>query len=299
MTSPPEGSQRTNPARWNWKWCFARRRENRAFLTENAWTTGPVGIQASRPKGKPMIISHRHHFIFVHLGRTGGCSLTAALARHCGPEDVITPVDDSCPGQNYRGFRRHNSAQRIRAKVGAAIWNDYFKFTIERNPWDKIVSRYWGFAGSDRKHLYWRIWESIFRQPMSFPMWFRMKVWQWRLLGRPLAHYRQYTQNGRVLVDFIGRYENRGQHLAMLSKRLGFFIDPDIRAGEPTHKVRRPNAELFDPWMLGIVEQAFRNDLQLLGYRFDQPPPPDALLFSDGELLSSTSPLSAPQTQSK
>jgi len=64
-----------------------------------------------------MIVSHRHKFIFIHLGRTGGRSLTVALARHSGRKEVITETAD-LPGRNAEGFGRHDPARKIRAKVG-------------------------------------------------------------------------------------------------------------------------------------------------------------------------------------
>src|SRR5688500_18896678 len=129
-----------------------------------------------------MIVSHRHKFIFVHLGRTGGRSLTTALARHCGPDDIITPICRECPGQNSCGFGRHDTARQIRAKVGEQVWNDYFKFTFERNPWEKVVSRYWAYASGSHKKAYKMVWERLTGRPLSFGAWFRMKVWQGRLV---------------------------------------------------------------------------------------------------------------------
>ena len=39
-----------------------------------------------------MIASHRHRFVFVKTRKPAGTSLEIALSRHCGPEDVITPI---------------------------------------------------------------------------------------------------------------------------------------------------------------------------------------------------------------
>ena len=235
-----------------------------------------------------MIVSHRHKFIFVHLGRTGGRSLTEALARHCGPDDIITWTSRHVPGRNCRGFGRHDRAREIRAKVGERVWNDYFKFTFERNPWEKIVSRYWAYASGSGGKAYKQIWQQVTGQPLSFAAWFRMKVWQGRLLGlghiRLPAQFGDYSEQGRILVDFIGRCENRAEHVAQLSEHLRIDIQDDLRHGSEFHHDRKPYTELFDPWMQRVVERVFRRDLALLGYRFGQPHPTNALWIENGRV---------------
>lgn len=235
-----------------------------------------------------MIVSHRHKFIFVHLGRTGGRSLTEALARHCGPDDIITWTSRNVPGQNAAGFGRHDRAREIRAKVGERVWNEYFKFTFERNPWEKIVSRYWAYASGSGGKAYKRLWQRVTGRPLSFPAWFRMKVWQGRLLGlghiRLPAQLRDYTDREQIIVDFIGRVENRAMHVELLSKRLGIDIQDDLRHGAEFHHERRPYTELFDPWMQRVIERVFRRDLALLGYRFGQSAPREALWIEQGRV---------------
>ena len=241
-----------------------------------------------------MIVSHRHKFIFVHLGRTGGRSLTEALARHCGPDDIITWTSGKVRGQNAAGFGRHDSAREIRAKVGERVWNEYFKFTFERNPWEKIVSRYWGYAGGNHRGGYKLIWQRIFGQPLGFPAWFRMKVWHGRLVGlghiRFPAHYRDYTERDRILVDFIGRCENRAEHLAAIGQRIGVDIRDDLRHGSEFHHERKPYTELYDSWMQRMVERVFARDLALLGYQFGKPHPTDALWIEDGGVRQAAGP---------
>jgi hypothetical protein len=225
-----------------------------------------------------MIISHKHKFIFIHLGRTAGRSLTVALAPHCGEEDIITPAG-KVPGRNNRGFTRHFTALEIRNAIGRERFEEYFKFTIERNPWEKIVSRYWAYAGDPEKSLYKRIPEWVLGRPLTFKEWFELRILQARFLT--FGHYRfprhwpDYTENDRLLVDFIGRYENLTAHLAVLSDRLGFPITLTARRGTALHKQRIPYTELFDDRMRQIVEAYFAKDLAFLGYRFGEPPPLD------------------------
>lgn len=33
-------------------------------------------------------------------------------------------------------------AQLVKNRISSNIWTEYFKFTVERNPWDKTLSHY-------------------------------------------------------------------------------------------------------------------------------------------------------------
>ncbi len=223
-----------------------------------------------------MIVSHKHRFIFVHLGRTAGRSLTAAIAPHCGRDDIVTPAGYRT-GRNYAGFKRHFTAQEIRARIGRDRFEDYFKFTIERNPWDKIVSRYWAYAAEPHKSFYKRVPEWISGRPLSFDEWFELRVLQARFLTfghyRFPRHYDCYMEDENPLVDFIGRYENLTEHLAVISDRIGIPIVLAKTRGTGRHKERIPYTERFDERKKRIVETWFRKDLDYLGYRFGEPPP--------------------------
>src|SRR6185312_12550479 len=113
-----------------------------------------------------MILSHKYRFIFLKTRKTAGTSVEVSLARCCGPRDVLTPV---CPeGEALRGglglgprnhgpplrqyglrdwlrlllkgrpmpgswFYNHMPAREVRARVGARVWDSYFKFCFERD----------------------------------------------------------------------------------------------------------------------------------------------------------------------
>jgi len=229
-----------------------------------------------------MIVSHKHKFIFVHLGRTAGRSLTAALAPYCAADDVVTPAGKGT-GRNHDGFERHFTAQEIRAAVGRDVFDSYFKFAIERNPWDKIVSRYWAYAGVKDKPAYKKVPEWITGKPLSFRQWFELRVLQARFLTfghyRFPRHYEAYMEDGKPLVNFIGRYENLTAHLAVISERIGVPIVLEEQRGTSRHKERVAYTELFDARMNGIVEDWFAKDLAFLGYRFGEPPPMNYIEF--------------------
>ncbi len=230
-----------------------------------------------------MIVSHEHKFIFVHLKRTSGRAIQAALLPHLGPDDIYTPMrptgnKPALPGQNHAGFERHMLAREIRERVGAKVWDEYFTFAMERNPWDKTLSRYWAFV--NRENLHNTVYTKLKGKQMSFEHW----LWTRRLRGRWLGkkhyhlpnHFKCYTdENGEPIVDVIARFEHRDAHLAEVSRRIGVPIDSGVKVGTSTRKHdKRPYTEYFDqPWMRELMESHFAPDLALLGYRFGEPAP--------------------------
>ena len=124
-----------------------------------------------------MIASFRHRFIFLKTMKTAGTSFEMAIAGHCGPDDIVTPIDpgdeqqrmidgvvqarnysDPASEAAYRRaiaagpselserilqalprhrFTNHMSAAEVRALV-PDLWENSFKFTIERHPFEKV-----------------------------------------------------------------------------------------------------------------------------------------------------------------
>lgn len=89
-----------------------------------------------------MIISHAHGFIFLKTRKTAGSSIEATLYPHLGPDDIITGSDrDGTPRRNVDAdFSGHEGWRRIRDLAGEDNFRSYYRFCIERNPWDKTVS---------------------------------------------------------------------------------------------------------------------------------------------------------------
>ncbi len=121
-----------------------------------------------------MIVSHRYRFIFIKTRKTAGTSVEIALSKYCGPDDIVTEIEAEDEALRrrlgYRGPQNHRKplhrygahdwwrlvrARRravrywnhmgfrdVRRLVPAEVWNGYFKFCFERNPWSKALSFY-------------------------------------------------------------------------------------------------------------------------------------------------------------
>jgi Sulfotransferase family len=66
--------------------------------------------------------------IFVHIARTGGTSIETALTGNDWWK--ISPET------------KHLSARQLRVLVGEDKWTRYFKFSVVRNPWDRVISMF-------------------------------------------------------------------------------------------------------------------------------------------------------------
>lgn len=83
--------------------------------------------------------------IFIHLEKTGGTSVAQALRL-----DVKQQKKDP----NYdNGLTKHLSVRQAKKVFGTAVWNSSFRFTVIRNPWDRLVSKWFWRKDSQRLEL--------------------------------------------------------------------------------------------------------------------------------------------------
>ncbi len=231
-----------------------------------------------------MLLSHTHRFIFLKTKKTAGTSIEVSLSRYCdGPDDIITdlaPADQAlrdelhikpknrlAPWHSYRitdaylliargKFKRqfwgHMPASAVRERVGADIWNSYFKFAIDRNPWDKTISNYYwrcrGKTGQIDLDEYFRRYQGRFNH-YNFPV---------------------YSIDENVAVNFVGRYENLNADLTYALQQVGIEFDGWLpRAKGGARLDRRHYSEVLNEQQRDVIAHHFRAELQLLGYAFE------------------------------
>ena len=230
-----------------------------------------------------MIVSHKYRFIFLKTAKTAGTSIEIALSKHLGEQDIITPV--SAPDeairrslgfrgpQNYRiplrqhtplelaraiGFGRrkkfynHMPAHEVRGLLGEAIWNDYYKFCFERNPFDRVISLYfWCHKLEPRPTL------SEFLESPEIHL----------LTQRGIDIYSDST--GKVCVNRIGRYENLSEDLEEVRLAVGLPESLQLPMAKAAYRTdRRHYSELIDPDSRRRLEAIFSRELSLWKYRF-------------------------------
>jgi len=232
-----------------------------------------------------MIISHKHRFIFIKTAKTAGTSIEIFLSPHCGEEDVVTPIHPHVEphrARNHTGywnplpeffanrferfrhtmrdlrrgrkFINHLPARLARHRIAPEVWNGYFKFCVERNPWDKTLSHY---------HMLRRMVAENEGVDLDFDAYLAR--------GRFCTNIEKYTDlQGGLLVDQVIRYESLDEGLAEVFERFGIPFDGSlgVKAKADFRKDRRPYKEVYTDAQRETVERIFADEIRMHGYRF-------------------------------
>ena len=206
-----------------------------------------------------MLISEKHNFIFIHIYKNAGNSITHALrpfalsqwqwrARQ-GLEilSIPSPFFDPHP------FNGHIKASEIIDSLGRDKFNCFFSFAIVRNPWDWQVSLY-NYMLKDKTHHQ----HELAKELGNFEEYIK-----WRCENE--VRYQKdfiYSSNNELLVNFVGRYENLGTDFNLICSRIG------ISASLPKLNVSnyKPYQDYYTEKTRDLVRQAFEPDIKTFDY---------------------------------
>lgn len=199
-----------------------------------------------------------HRTIFVHIQKTGGESVRAAF------------------GQPRNSPDKHRTATELRSRYGDAIWADYFKFGIVRNPWDRLVS-WWSMIDGMRARFEAGAKLNAFQTYIlsnagTFDE-FVLKCDQ-EILDADGAKWvfrnqRDYLadDSGALIVDFVARFETLAADFSFVSRRALTPPSPLPHANISRHAayVTYYTQELAD-----LVRERFAKDIAAFGYEFGE-----------------------------
>lgn len=234
-----------------------------------------------------MIVSHNYRFIFLKTNKTAGTSVEIALSRFCDhPDDIVTHLSEAeekqreeaggypsklylaswyqynpldwyrklVSGESKEYFYNHIPARKLRRRLPPQVWNGYYKFCIERNPWDRVISQY-----------FWRYRDLAGEKRPSIDEFLESS--HVRSLKR--KGYHLYTINNELQVDKVCRYENLPEDLEQVRQHLGLPEPLDLPQTKSTYRSdRRPYRDVLNERQRDRIAERFREEINLMGYQF-------------------------------
>lgn len=202
------------------------------------------------------MLSTSHRFLFVHVPKTAGNAIQDALRPYADDNIVcLKPYQDGVERFELRSDRyrtqKHSTLSEYRSEYGAEMLGRLFKFTCVRNPWERAIS-YWfsphrDVRGWDRD-AFALLLPSI-RPVRDF------------LSCHPAELLRDAIGN----VDLVIRHEHLEEGFREACRRTGL----PLRRLEVRNKGdRRPYRDYYDPELMALVGDRFREEIECFEYEF-------------------------------
>lgn len=210
------------------------------------------------------LANDKKKFIFFHLYKCAGMSL-----RH----QLNEKLTDSYELQGGHGLpadlKVHFDKNDTKIK-----WDDYYKFTFIRNPFDFIVDTYW-YAKNFTNHF---MHETIMTKNMDIeafiPYYMTVRSQHVNPEVRPLGANKVVTikdwlhdHDGKPLMDFIGKVETIDKDMAVILKKIG--LPAEIVPKVNMNPNRVPDyRQYYSPTAKAMIEKHFAWELKEFNYEF-------------------------------
>jgi len=144
-----------------------------------------------------------------------------------------------------------------RMEIGQRQFDSYFKFGFVRNPWDRVVS------------LYERTEAQQMRNEMTFTEFVEWIEYSSSTCVHSSPHRYQLDwfvdPNGKVLANFIGRFERLDEDWAYVAQKLG--IKESLAHRRASFRTRH-YTEYYNARTRELIAQKFKVDIERFGYEF-------------------------------
>jgi chondroitin 4-sulfotransferase 11 len=208
------------------------------------------------------MISHTHKFIYTRVAKTGSEALLQALRNH------VNDIDRVCDIASCDYDPNHVSSFDLK-KVVPTQFDQYFKWAVTRNPWDRLVS-IWSM-NKQSNHFRCALPRYVpdfseFIKSLDNLDWMPEK----KIYHKCNKKYFNYTF-GNVSdftkgSDFIGKFENLQNDFDFICDTIGIprHVLPTVNTTQHLHY-----SEYYNDETRQIVAERYAKDLERFDYTFD------------------------------
>ena len=236
-----------------------------------------------------MLISHRKKFIFTKTVKTAGTSVESYFEQYCMPDGEWQEShyrDEYVSESGIIGHRgldgsgstwyNHMPSKEIRNQIGRDTWDSYFKFTVVRNPFDKLISGFFMFEKRKLNYSYTQRFKAFVKKILDrgapidrivgdteierFRCWVRK--------GGEVIDRDKYFIDGEECIDYFIRFEDLHEGIRHVCDRLSIPFEPsripEFKKGIRHHKIQIQ--DYYDHETENIVRKLYAWELEKFGY---------------------------------
>ncbi|BCU07352.1 sulfotransferase family 2 domain-containing protein [Allochromatium tepidum] len=218
-----------------------------------------------------MLLSPKYRFLFVHIAKTGGTSVRAALEGLRWRDPWYYPMFLCSRFSHLSGHRiaaklpRHAKVVAAKELLPKEYFDSLFKFAFVRNPWDLQVSSFHHIRRERPQYLGGHeTFEDFLRWKLD-----PERPYQYHI-DTSITLQTDYLIDlgGTIVVDFIGRYERLHDDFATVCERIGIRT-PALPHERQARDRKRDYRSYYDDETAELVARRFARDIRMLDYRFD------------------------------
>jgi hypothetical protein len=215
-----------------------------------------------------MLVSHSNAFIFVKTKKTAGSTVESIIV-----DNFFDSKQDVCTGSKIDDTPRigigekrpnepdgHKPWNMIKSFVGKNVWNSYHKFTVERNPWEKVVSEF-----------YWKTEREPDFKGVPFDSFVDNVLGSWYACPQDWA---LYADDSGLQVDQVIQYSELADSLVSLfNDKFGLPLTKEMVTGTRKKSGFRKKhyTELYtDQRLIDKVSAMYKKEIEFFNYKFGE-----------------------------
>ena len=230
------------------------------------------------------MISTDHKFVFLRVPKSAGKSIDTALKPYYMQLPAVFRTVDKNEREDksfsqhfsYRDCLHHTERPRFaKLPIGLLDISTFFKFAFVRNPWDRIASYYFSKQATSsptrrafkKKFSNWI--KEVGQQDNSWDM-KKPKTGAYPILHCQQIQYltEDMSTEGRIAVDFVGRFESLRKDLGHIEEQIGIKINlPKRKLGKSRGK--KHYSLYYNEESIEMIRDLFARDIEYFGYEFE------------------------------
>jgi len=241
-----------------------------------------MGFQAEKRKApfcglltkSLMLISHSKKFIFIHIYKTAGTSVSKVFLPNSRLVDRL--AYDFYPTvklyaliaklmqwenegmRHFTGFHKHANASTVKLKMKKSQFDSYYKFAFVRNPYDHTVSLYHYILQTKCHFFYEKVRDMDFAEFVEFYV---------STKPRRQVDFVYDPVDGACLIDYVGKLENLNSDLNFLIKQLGLNPQRSLKHDNPSvHREKSDWRSYYDSASRIALYEYFCDDFKRFNY---------------------------------